>query len=248
MEKDHGGLGYAVWDVKYFQLPVTRDLRRGFYDQFIRFIYRKSGENNKRGSYKSGKRMKSGGMKRTITVGLLFAGHMFQTSKINKGNWRGDLCVEVVSELRKQIDQKFPDLKNKSIKLFSDGDPVMTSKKACQSFLQNNFEIVLSPSRSPDLNALDFWTWDCVSKKYKEKIKEKVGNMDDNDGEKKHRLSNKELLEFIDSSCKELTPDEIRKAMKSLIGRIRKCIFVRGGRFEGQTFSDSEKQTMQNYE
>lgn len=246
-EKLNSDENFAVADVKYFQLPRTRKLRRGFFKQTVRWVYRKKNENCKPGSYKRGG-MKTGNMSRSITFGLIYKNKIFVKSWVGtkKRRWNTTTCCATIKEVRRMIDDAFPSDSAKKIPLLLDGDPVMQTERSRKIISENGFEMIFGPARSPDLNCLDYWGWNAIAKGYRRRIKEKVGDNDDKDAEE-FIIDKPEFLEMIESSAKSVKKNETKKSMSSLILRIKKTIFMKGGRFEGKSFTDEEKQIMDNY-
>ena len=245
--KKHSGT-YAAGDVTYKQLPTTRLLRKAYYNSQLRFVYRRPAQNCEPTSSKPGKNLKIGNMKRSITFGIVYNGKVFEHSVVRKKGttWTGPLCQQMVPVLRRKIDHAFPEMKEKTILLLLDNDPCMKTKDSQQAFADSFFDVVWGPAKSPDLNCLDYFVWNAAKYAYLDLIKTKVGDNDDPDA-LPFVLSPEELLEMLSTSLKNIDEDDLKNAMKGIVGRLQKVIYEKGERFEGKTYTKAQQRVMDNY-
>jgi hypothetical protein len=103
---------------------------------------------------------------------------------------------------------------------------------------------VFQPTKSPDLNVLDFFLWSHVAKKYQDKIAGYVSDNDDSDVEEEIKLDVDHLLELLEEALDETDQQQLASAHNNLNKRIKKCIVRRGGRFENYIFNPAQKARM----
>ena len=80
------------------------------------------------------------------------------------------------------------------------------------------------PSRSPDLNPLDFWFWSHVQKIVKEKCR--VNNVFVQPD------SIQDIMHLVEEASNELTSDVIRKSCRNIRKRAQMCLAQRGKHFQ----------------
>ena len=81
------------------------------------------------------------------------------------------------------------------------------------------------PSRSPDLNPLDYWYWSHIQKLVKESCY-------DGNNEYVQPASIEEIMEKVEMASATLTPDVIKKSCRNIRKRARMCLEQNGRHFQ----------------
>ena len=212
-----------------------------------KFIYRSPNEGLEEGSYKSKSTLKDGA-ERTITFAIAYRGRVFYQNWLQgrkkDGNWNASLVKATIPIIRRKIDVSFPSVVGKRIKLLLDNEGAQKTKENLHIWKDNKFDAVFQPTKSPDLNVLDFFLWSHVAKKYQGKIAGYISDNDDSDVEEEMKLDFDHLLELLEEALDETNQVQLVSAHNNLNKRIRKCIIRRGGRFENYIFNPAQKARM----
>ena len=141
-----------------------------------------------------------------------------QIQKITVGRMKidSDAYTDLISDVYAPILHALYPEKN-GLFFLQDGAPSHTSEKS-EKVLKKIFgkNVIQNPANSPDLNVLDYHTWDHWDKMVQS------GNV-------------KTLLDLkreVVVAYQKLNMDEIRKAIDSWPKRLEKCLAANGDRFE----------------
>ena len=141
---------------------------------------------------------------------------------IPRNKWNSKTASSFYKKLRIFSDRHYPAKKHMKYPLLEDNDPSQKTKE--NGFLKEelNFFSLGLPPRSPDLNPLDFSIWGEVMRKLR--------SQEQGGGKKKE--SKKAFVARLRRTVLGLDTTYLRKVMRSMKTRLRKCHEKNGGRFE----------------